>query len=347
MTTATVITHRITPIQIINVDEPNQILTVKVWVGLRWVDECLRWNASHYGGLNSISIPSIDIWQPDITLFGSIDKEFDRRLYTDVQVSSDGSVYAPQPMVYKASCPIDATYFPFDQQECVLEFGSWSYDGSVIDLEINPASGSLSNYIPNGEWNLMGVSVIKHAVYYTCCPQPYPHITYTFVMQRRPLFYIFTILMPVTLMFFFILVGFYLPTQCRERMTIFVTGMLAAIMFLSLATKYLPSTSDSMSYMQKYMLTTIGLSALSSVLTGFSVNLHYQTCDAAPVPGWLRTFVFKYLAVIVLMPGTANKYLNVTDYSKHVEVSFTLCCIDRAIIIPPIPPNRSTKNDHT
>ncbi|XP_002734327.1 neuronal acetylcholine receptor subunit alpha-7-like [Saccoglossus kowalevskii] len=315
----TLVTHRITPIQILDIDEQNQLFTLKVWIGLRWTDELLRWNESDYAGVASVSVSSNDIWQPDITLYGSVDKEFERHLSTDAQVSSDGSVLALQPMVFKASCRIDATYFPFDEQKCILKFGSWSYDGSLIDLEINPSSGSLSNYIPNGEWSLIGLPIIKHVLYYACCPEPYPDITYTFVIRRRSLFYIYTLLMPVMLMFILILVGFYLPTECGERMTLFVTSMLSLFVFLSLASQYLPPTSDSTPYIQIYLMSTIGLVALSSILTGFSINLHYLASDCSPVPGWMRICVFKYIAAIVLLQNKTKPFLKATENSKHTE----------------------------
>ena len=36
------------------------------------------------------------------------------------------------PAIYKSSCEIDVEYFPFDEQTCVLKFGSWTYDGFQV-----------------------------------------------------------------------------------------------------------------------------------------------------------------------------------------------------------------------
>ena len=32
------------------------------------------------------------------------------------------------PVSFTSTCPINVQYFPFDQQKCVLKFGSWTYE---------------------------------------------------------------------------------------------------------------------------------------------------------------------------------------------------------------------------
>lgn len=39
------------------------------------------------------------------------------------------------PAIYKSSCEIDVEYFPFDEQTCVLKFGSWTYDGFQVRFD--------------------------------------------------------------------------------------------------------------------------------------------------------------------------------------------------------------------
>jgi len=43
--------------------------------------------------------------------------------------------------------------------------------------------GDTSNYIQNSEWTLVHLHADLHIVYYSCCAQPYPDITY--VIQVR------------------------------------------------------------------------------------------------------------------------------------------------------------------
>lgn len=46
----------------------------------------------------------------------------------------DGTITWIPPAIFKSSCPMDITYFPFDYQNCSMKFGSWTYDKAKIDL---------------------------------------------------------------------------------------------------------------------------------------------------------------------------------------------------------------------
>lgn len=43
-----------------------------------------------------------------------------------------GRVEWKPPAIYKSSCEIDVEFFPFDEQTCVMKFGSWTYDGYQV-----------------------------------------------------------------------------------------------------------------------------------------------------------------------------------------------------------------------
>lgn len=40
-------------------------------------------------------------------------------------------------MIAKSTCKIDVTWFPFDEQKCLLSFGSWSRSSQELRLQIN------------------------------------------------------------------------------------------------------------------------------------------------------------------------------------------------------------------
>lgn len=65
-----------------------------------------------------------------------------------------------------------------------MKFGSWAYDGFQVDITNRSANVDLTNYVENGEWELEAVTVKRNVVYYTCCPEPFPDVTFTIVINR-------------------------------------------------------------------------------------------------------------------------------------------------------------------
>lgn len=53
---------------------------------------------------------------------------------TKALLKYDGTITWVPPAIFKSSCPMDITYFPFDYQNCSMKFGSWTYDKAKIDL---------------------------------------------------------------------------------------------------------------------------------------------------------------------------------------------------------------------
>ncbi|XP_043240585.1 acetylcholine receptor subunit alpha-type acr-16-like isoform X8 [Amphibalanus amphitrite] len=155
-----VVSFGLTLQQIIDVDEKNQLLITNVWLNLEWNDVNLRWNASEYGGVQDLRIPPKNIWKPDVLMYNSADEKFDSTYPTNVVLKNNGSCLYVPPGIFKSTCKIDITWFPFDDQECKMKFGSWTYDGWQLDLILPSDEGDASNFIPNGEWTLLGVTIL-------------------------------------------------------------------------------------------------------------------------------------------------------------------------------------------
>ena len=64
----------------------------------------------------------------------SADEKFDGSYQTNVVVSSNGDCLYIPPGIFKSTCKIDITWFPFDDQKCDLKFGSWTYNGWKVFL---------------------------------------------------------------------------------------------------------------------------------------------------------------------------------------------------------------------
>jgi len=67
----------------------------------------------------------------------SADGKYEVSYKPNVVMFSHGDVLWIPPAIYKSSCTIDVTYFPFDEQECNMKFGSWTFNGDQVDINIS------------------------------------------------------------------------------------------------------------------------------------------------------------------------------------------------------------------
>ena len=85
-----------------------------------YLDPSLFFNFS----FQDIRMPPSSIWAPDILMYNSASESFDSTYQTNVVVTSAGLCTYIPPGIFKSSCPIDITWFPFDDQVCEYYFQS-------------------------------------------------------------------------------------------------------------------------------------------------------------------------------------------------------------------------------
>lgn len=288
--------------QIIDVDERNQILTTNCWLNQMWIDYSLQWNASSFGGIRVIRLPADTVWKPDIILYNNADSQYNNAiLSTNVIVVSDGNLTWLSSAIFKSSCKIDVSWFPFDEQTCTMKFASWTYDGYQVNLVIQTTEGDLSNYVENGEWDLIRMVVQRNEVFYSCCQEPYPDITYSIILRRRPLFYVFNLILPCVLITGIALLSFYMPSDSGEKVTLGITTLLSMTVFLMVIGESMPPTSDTVPLIGLYYGVTISLVSLTTALSVVTLNIHHRGTRGTEVPHYVKKIVFGALAKILFI----------------------------------------------
>ncbi|KAF6739994.1 Neuronal acetylcholine receptor subunit alpha-9-I [Oryzias melastigma] len=310
------VTLQITLSQIIDMDERNQILTTYLWVRQVWMDAFLSWRKEDYDGLDTIRIPSSFVWRPDIVLYNSADDEFSSSMETNVVLRNDGQVMWDQPAITKSSCSVDVAFFPFDVQQCHLTFGSWTHNGNQMDLFNALDSADLSDFVPNVEWEVLGMPAKKNVILYGCCSDPYPDITFTLHLKRRASFYIFNLLIPCMMISFLAPLGFYLPADSGEKVSLGVTVLLALTVFQLLVAESMPP-SESVPLIGKYYIATMTMVTASTALTIFIMNIHHCGPEARPVPQWAQRFVLNFLARICFIREAGDSCLSRASSRKQ------------------------------
>ncbi|XP_068585125.1 neuronal acetylcholine receptor subunit alpha-3-like isoform X1 [Cebidichthys violaceus] len=287
--------------QLVKVDEVNQIMETNLWLRHIWNDYKLRWMPAEFDGIEFIRVPSNKIWRPDIVLYNNAVGDFLVEDKTKALLKFDGTITWVPPAIFKSSCPMDITYFPFDYQNCSMKFGSWTYDKAKIDLVLIGSKVNLKDFWESGEWEIIDAPGYKHDIKYNCCEEIYPDITYSFYIRRLPLFYTINLIIPCLLISFLTVLVFYLPSDCGEKVTLCISVLLSLTVFLLVITETIPSTSLVIPLIGEYLLFTMIFVTLSIVITVFVLNVHYRTPMTHTMPDWVRSVFLRVLPKIMLM----------------------------------------------
>ncbi|XP_030224977.1 neuronal acetylcholine receptor subunit alpha-3 [Gadus morhua] len=287
--------------QLVKVDEVNQIMETNLWLRHIWNDYKLKWAPVDYDGIEFIRVPSNKIWRPDIVLYNNAVGDFLVEDKTKALLKFDGTITWVPPAIFKSSCPMDITYFPFDYQNCSMKFGSWTYDKANIDLVLIGSKVNLKDFWESGEWEIIDAPGYKHDIKYNCCVEIYPDITYSFYIRRLPLFYTINLIIPCLLISFLTVLVFYLPSDCGEKVTLCISVLLSLTVFLLVITETIPSTSLVIPLIGEYLLFTMIFVTLSIVITVFVLNVHYRTPMTHTMPAWVRSVFLDVLPRVMFM----------------------------------------------
>lgn len=249
----------------------------------------------------------------------SADGDFAVTHLTKAHLFYDGRIKWMPPAIYKSSCSIDVTFFPFDQQNCKMKFGSWTYDKAKIDLVSMHSHVDQLDYWESGEWVIINAVGNYNSKKYECCTEIYPDITYSFIIRRLPLFYTINLIIPCLLISCLTVLVFYLPSECGEKITLCISVLLSLTVFLLLITEIIPSTSLVIPLIGEYLLFTMIFVTLSIIITVFVLNVHHRSPRTHTMPDWVRRVFLDIVPRLLFMkrPSTVKDNCKKLIESMH------------------------------
>ncbi|KAK6182810.1 hypothetical protein SNE40_010405 [Patella caerulea] len=290
--------------QIVGLDERHQVLTTNVFIDQEWVDENLIWDPKEYNNIQSLRVPTKSIWLPDTFIYNNVDDGstgFMQGSY--VLIHSDGTVLWPVPVKLKSSCKVDITFFPFDDQICILRFGSWIYSGDWMDFIIsnNDTPVDLSYYMKNSEWELLSINQQKNIRRHSCCSETHPDLTFMLHIRRKTFYYIFNIIVPCTMLSILTMLTFWLPPTSGEKITLGLSVFLAFSMFMLLIAEEVPATSEAVPLIGIYLCVVMTMTSVSVIVAVLVINIYNRGMKTRRAPNWLRKLTLVWFSKAISM----------------------------------------------
>uniref|UniRef100_A0A8C6WIB1 Acetylcholine receptor subunit beta n=1 Tax=Neogobius melanostomus TaxID=47308 RepID=A0A8C6WIB1_9GOBI len=269
----------------------NEEMSTIVVMDLAWTDYRLQWKPKEHDGITVLRIPAAKVWLPDIVLLNNNDGVFDVALHVHVQVYNTGKVTWTPPALYLSSCSVKVEYFPFDWQNCSMVFRSYTYDATEIDIQYSlDSSGKEISEI------LLDESFSGEYWYIRHKPSRKNRDD-----ERKPLYYVFNIILPCILITIIAIFNFYLPPDAGEKMGLSINVLLTLTVFLLLLADKIPETSLGVPIIVNYLMFTMILVTFSVIMSVVVLNLHHRSPNTHQMPLWIRRIFLHMLPPYLCM----------------------------------------------
>uniref|UniRef100_A0A3Q3X2N6 5-hydroxytryptamine receptor 3A n=1 Tax=Mola mola TaxID=94237 RepID=A0A3Q3X2N6_MOLML len=291
--TSTIVAIDLMVYSILNVDEKNQVLTTYVWYRQSWTDEFLVWNPEDFDDVKQVSLPTVNVWVPDILIneFVDVGKSPD---IPYVYVTHNGLVRNYKPIQVVTACTLNIYNFPFDVQK--LPAGTCCH-GFFTPLHHSELREDKSVFMNQGEWELLHI-LSNYKIFSVDNDDYYAEMKFHVVIRRRPLFYTVNLLLPSIFLMVMDIVGFYLPPDSGERVSFKITLLLGYSVFLIIVSDTLPATAIGTPLIGVYFVVCMALLVISLTETVLIVRLVHKQDLQTPVPRWVKYVVLERAPVL-------------------------------------------------
>nr|XP_045375428.1 acetylcholine receptor subunit epsilon [Camelus bactrianus] len=282
------ITLKVTLTNLISLNEKEETLTTSVWIGIDWHDYRLNYSKDDFGGVEILRVPSELVWLPEIVLENNIDGQFGVAYAANVLISDGGYVSWLPPAIYRSTCAVEVTYFPFDWQNCSLIFRSQTYNAEEVEFVFAKDNGGeaiskididTEAYTENGEWAIdFCPGVIRHHNAGSADGPGDTDVLYSLIIRRKPLFYVINIIVPCVLISGLVLLAYFLPAQAGgQKCTVSINVLLAQTVFLFLIAQKIPETSLSVPLLGRYLIFVMVVATLIVMNCVIVLNVSLRT----------------------------------------------------------------------
>ncbi|KAK3089935.1 hypothetical protein FSP39_007751 [Pinctada imbricata] len=293
--------------QLFGINEIDEVLEKMVTTGylvVSWNDLGLAWDPSNHNQVENVFVPQDDVWKPDVFLQNGFKKlvELGTPSYY-ISVDYDGWMTWFPFEVFETRCSLDTTYFPFDEQKCNVSIVIWSHTlNEIIFVDDDDAIIFNELFQQNSVWDVISIS------YHIYEDSTEPKITYTIKLKRKPLYYIFNILLPVEFLGFLNGLVFVIPADTGEKMGFSMTVFLSLAVFLTSISEVLPVNSVNVSVLGVYLLLQVIIGVCVLITSALQLRLNARS-TSHPVTGM-------YLRIVQMKSKCCGR----TVKERHVQM---------------------------
>ena len=325
----------------IALQEFDEVLEKFSFVGvfqLSWTDESLQWDASNYSGIDQVMMGYKDVWVPEVILTNPSEKlESFGDDWQMIRYNNYGTAFWYPADLIKATCAINAYYFPFDIQECTLEVYVWAYFAMEVKLQSIGDNVDTTFMSEHGSWKLKETKATAEIVGWSSKG------SFVFRFERKSQYVIINIVLPIMFLCLLNVLVFILPAESGERISYSITVLLSIAVFMTIVSDTLPKTSEPLPLISFFLMMNLINSALITTATLLNLRLFHKDSNS-PVPSWLVR-IYKRLSICCSTKCNRKTGQATEAHEKDLQTPVTEMKIESINKVAPFEPHSYGKND--
>ncbi|XP_062620547.1 acetylcholine receptor subunit beta-type unc-29-like [Saccostrea cucullata] len=255
--------------------ERSQTLRTTVWIDLEWTDLQMTWNRSLFANIDSIVVPQEKIWIPDICISNEVtnNKCLIKSENGKSLIDYTGKVTLWWNREVQTGCDVDISRYPFDSQVCPIRIGTWYSEDEKVKLTPKFDNIDFSNYVLSEEWDIVSSSIktvlVENDKHFT-------ELEFFIVMDRKPLFYLYSIVLPILLLSVLNMVCFLVPIESGEKIDMTMAIFLTFAVFMTLISSTVPRTSEDVFKFGIFMTMHLMMSGITILLEVLVSHIYFK-----------------------------------------------------------------------
>ncbi|XP_061724435.1 acetylcholine receptor subunit beta-type lev-1-like [Cydia pomonella] len=240
-------------------DEYADRFTAKLWTRMIWRDERLTWSPEEYGGVSKMVVLPADIWTPSLKLLNSVDPDYFNMDIEECLVHNNGEVMCVPEIIYESFCNAKLRDWPFDVQNCTLQFGDGDrLSSSRFRFKGRGLTLGLVEY-GNG-WNIM-LKDLKED------PDSDVQLSFTLIMERQASGLVAVLVGPCSILCILTTTSILMNVNYYIRLGFLCFSLISHFVFLFFIDDFLPKHSGDTPVILFFVRDSIILTITSVLFT--------------------------------------------------------------------------------
>ena len=216
-------------VDLTGVQESSQTFDADFYFSFQWMDPRLKFEGSgprvYLEGRATQKLE--EIWWPQIEFVNTSNSTITNQ---ELKISPDGQVSYTIGVSAKFRGIFHLQRFPFDRQTLDVRIQSFAFTGDEVVFEANPALTGMAEHMTFAGVTLESVTARVDTFEVKGWNESYAEFRVSLEVARKSRFYLWTIFVPVSLVFFISCTVFLIPVdQLHDRVGITLTAILACI----------------------------------------------------------------------------------------------------------------------